>query len=131
MGVHLHRRSDKDEEKDPEYEAVVQIDRNTSHGSVQWNVPVSMTAEQYAKRRLGVDSSSALKNQRCCLGYDGRGVHLYMSGCERNGSNTAGAGPIYGSANIAAAALARENAARALGKPPSAAPQEHMQEQEY
>ena len=73
-----------------------------------------MTADQFARRRLG-GSLSSMQNHGCCLGYDGRGVHMYMKGCERSGVNAAGTGPIYGSAAIAAAAMARENAAKAYG----------------
>ena len=111
--VCVHRRTDKEDEPELPYEAVVKVGRDTSLRTVEWNVPVTMSAEQFAKRQLGA-KTSAFQNQSCCLGYDGRGTRIYMKGCERSGTNSAGVGPVYGSANIAAAAFARENAVKAL-----------------
>ena len=111
--VRVHRRTDKEDEPEVAYEAVVKVGRDTSLKTVEWNVPVTMSAEQFAKRQLGA-RTSAIQNQNCCLGYDGRGTRIYMKGCERSGTNSAGVGPVYGSAAIAAAALARDNAVKAL-----------------
>jgi hypothetical protein len=99
------------------YTAVVSLAQKTSLGGViEREVPVSMTAELYAKRRLGADESFSrgLEAQKRCLGYDGRGSHLYVAGCERTGASAAGGGPLYGSANIKAAEIARQMAAASL-----------------
>ena len=62
--VRVHRRTDKEDEPEVAYEAVVKVGRDTSLKTVEWNVPVTMSAEQFAKRQLGArdvsDSESEL-----------------------------------------------------------------------